>query len=230
MPVHGERASLVRPLRERCHASPRSGRVRYAEEEGEEVKEHNEQKTKEYCAEDKHPTQFCECDMYDEYANGFARGVRDREGEAMTPPPVAGECVVTTSRSHMCSYCGDSGVYGAPPPAPVARKEKHWSELPPETPPAAVPQAKVVMHLKLDGWDRCVWLESERPRECVDFESKPYEHASFLPASAVADAVRGHRQLLGECYEAIEKAIEDEDGLDGSEGAPLLKAISEILK
>lgn len=35
-------------------------------------------------------------------------------------PPVAGECVVTTSRSHMCSYCGDSGVYGVPPPAPVA--------------------------------------------------------------------------------------------------------------
>lgn len=90
--------------------------------------------------------------------------------------------------------------------------------------PAAVPLVGAVrIYKRRKASDPDSWYVCRITHSASDIR----EHADFVPATAVADAVR---QLLGECYEAIEKAIEDEDGLDGSEGAPLLKAISEILK
>lgn len=60
-------------------------------------------------------------------------------------------------------------------------------------PPAAAPPLKVVLHkrgTRGEGWESCSWDEDERTKECIDFEGKPYEHADFVPATAVADAVR----------------------------------------
>lgn len=65
--------------------------------------------------------------------------------------------------------------------------------------PAAVPQVKVVLHkrgTRGEGWESCSWDEDERTKECIDFEGKPYEHADFVPATAVADAVRAERKQI----------------------------------
>lgn len=68
-------------------------------------------------------------------------------------------------------------------------------------PPAAAPPLKVVLHkrgTRGEGWESCSWDEDERTKECIDFEGKPYEHADFVPATAVADAVRAEREACAE--------------------------------
>lgn len=116
-------------------------------------------------------------------------------------PPVAGERIVCVCRheysDHVqrrgpCDGCACMGYRPTraeiPPPAPGAWKEKHWSELPPETPPAAVPPGKDAAIEIVKKFDAI--------SDCGDLSLPDWQWLTRNIASAVADAVSREREAI----------------------------------